>query len=55
MLSFQSDEMTAICPNQRLTLTFYETFTNNIPNWVTFVKEVFYIILSLERDEMTAF
>ena len=41
MLSFQSDEMTAFCPNQRLTFTFYETFSNSIPNWATFVKEGF--------------
>ena len=54
MLSFQCDKMTAFCPNQRLTFTFYETFSNSILNWVTFVTEVFDMILSLESGEMTA-
>ena len=41
MLSFQNDKMTALSPNQRLTFTFYEAFSNSIPNRATFVKEVF--------------
>ena len=28
-------------------------FSNNIPNWTTFVKEVFYSIFSLENGEET--
>ena len=47
MLSFQSDKITAFWPNQRLTFTFYETFSNSIPNWTTFVKEFFDSMFSL--------
>ena len=54
MFSSESDEMTALWPNDSLTLTFYETFLNSLPNWTTFVKEFFYLVLSLESDQMTA-
>ena len=40
MLSLEGDEMTALWPNDNLTLTFYETFSNSIPNWAIFVEEV---------------
>ena len=42
MFSLESDKMTALWPNDSLTFTFYETFSNNIPNWTIFVKEVFW-------------
>ena len=42
MFSLESDEMTALWPNDSLTFTFYATFSNSIPNWTTFVKEVFW-------------
>ena len=32
ILSLESDEMTALWPNDRLTLTFYLTFSNSIAN-----------------------
>ena len=54
MFSLESDEMTALWPNDSLTFTFYETFSNSIPYWTTFVKEVFDSKFSLESDEMTA-
>ena len=41
MFSLESDEMTALGPNDSLTFTFYLKFSNSIPNWTTFVKEVF--------------
>ena len=50
MFSLESDEMTALWPN----FTCYVTFSKSIPNWTTFVKEVFDLMFSLERDEMTA-
>ena len=50
MLSLESDEMTDMWPNEKLTLTFYETFLNG-----TSFKEFFFdFMLSLESDEMTA-
>ena len=54
MFSLESDEMTALLPNAILTFTFYATFSFSIPNWKTFVKEVFYLMFSLGSDEMTA-
>ena len=41
MLSLESDEMTALGPNDSLTFTFYVIISNSIPNWTSFVKEVF--------------
>ena len=29
-------------------------FSNSIPNWTAFVKEVFDLMLKLQSDEMTA-
>ena len=46
--------MTALGPSESLTLTFYVTFTKSILKWITFVKEVFDSMFSLESDEMTA-
>ena len=43
VFSLESDEMTALWPNDRLTFTFYVTFSNSIPNWTTFVKEGFWL------------
>ena len=54
MFSLESDEMTALWPNDTLTFTFYVRFSNSIPNWSNFVKEVFDSMLSLESIEMTA-
>ena len=55
MFSLESDEMTALWPNDSLTFTFNVIISNRIPNWVSFVKEVFFNLkFSLESDEMTA-
>ena len=54
MFSFESDEMTALWPNDSLTFTFHVRFSKSIPNRTTFVKEVFDSRLSKESDEMTA-
>ena len=53
MFSLKSDKMTAFRPNESLTFTFFVTFSNSIPNWRTFVKEVFDLMFSLESDKMT--
>ena len=55
MFSLESDEMTALWPNDSLTFTFFVIISNSIPNWGTFVKEVFWfnVSFSLEYDEMT--
>ena len=42
MFSLESDEMTALWPNDSLTFTFYVTFLKSIPNWASFVKEGFW-------------
>ena len=42
MFNLESDKMTALWPNDNLTLTFYETSKNFIQNWTPFVKEVFW-------------
>ena len=54
MFSLESDEMTALWPNDSLTFTFYVSFSNSIPNWVSQIKEIFDSMFSLESDEMTA-
>ena len=41
MFSLESDEITAMWPNDSLTFTFYVTFSKSMQNWTTFVKEVF--------------
>ena len=41
MFSLESDQMTALWPNDRLNFTFYSIISNSIPNWATFEKEVF--------------
>ena len=33
MFSLEGDKMTDFWPNDSLTLTFYVTFSNMIPNW----------------------
>ena len=43
VFSLESDEMTALWPNESLTFTFYETCSTSIPDWTTFVKEVFWL------------
>ena len=40
IISLKSDKITALWPNDSLTLTFYETFSNSIPNWAIFEKKV---------------
>ena len=40
--SLVSDKMTALGPNDSSTFTFYVIISNSIPNWATFVKEVFW-------------
>ena len=53
MFSLESDQMTALWPNDSLTLPFYVTFWNSIPNWTSFVKKSFLInMFSLESDQM---
>ena len=42
MFSLESDEMTALWPNDSLTFTFYVIISKSLPNWATFVKEVFW-------------
>ena len=54
MFSLESDKMTALWPNDSLTLTFYFTFLYIMPNGTTFVKEVFDSMFSSKSDEMTA-
>ena len=51
LISFASDEMTALWPNDSLTLIFYETFSNSIPNWAIII--IFISMISLESDEIT--
>ena len=41
MFSLESDKMTALLPNDRLTFNFHKTFSNCTPSWITFVKDVF--------------
>ena len=55
MPSLESDKMTALWTNESLTFTFYETFSNSLPIWTTFVKEFFDSLPNLESDKMTAF
>ena len=55
MFSLESDEMTALWPNDSLTFTFYVTISNSIPNWASFKKNIFDLVFSLESDEITAF
>ena len=43
MFSAESDEMTALWPNNSLTFIFYVINSISITNWTTFVKEVFWI------------
>ena len=40
MLCLESDKMTALWPYQNYTFTFYSKFSDKIPNWATFVREV---------------
>ena len=42
MFSLESDEMTALWPNDSLTFTFYVIISNSIPNCAAFVREVFW-------------
>ena len=53
MFSLECDKITAFWPNDSLTLNFYVIFSNRLPNWATFVKEVFDSMFSLESDKMT--
>ena len=32
-------------PNDSLTFTFYATFSNRLPNWTTFEKDVFFDLM----------
>ena len=54
MFSLESDKMSALWPTDSLTFTFYVIFSNRIPNWATFVKEVFDSMFGLGIDKMTA-
>ena len=54
MFNLESDKITDLWPNDRLTFTFYVIFSNKIPNWRTFAKKFFDSMFSLESDEMTA-
>ena len=42
MISLESDEMTGLWSNDSLTFPFYGTFSISVPDWTTFVKEVFW-------------
>ena len=42
MLSIEIDQMTGFWSHDSLTFTFCMTFSNIIPNWTIFVKEVFW-------------
>ena len=55
MISLESDEITALWPNDSLSFTFSETFSNSIRNWSMSVKKFFDLMISLESDEMTSF
>ena len=55
MFSLESDEMTALWPNDSLTFTFYGIFSKSIPNWTTCVKKFFVSVFSLESDEMSVY
>ena len=48
MLSLESDEITALWPNDILTLTFYVIISKSMLTWATFDP-----MLSLESDKMT--
>ena len=54
MPSLESDEMTALWPNDSLTFTFYVKFSNSIQNWTILVKKFFDSVFSSKSDEMTA-
>ena len=59
MFSLESDKMTVLWPNDSITFTFYETFSNGIPNGTTSEKEFVWFDASLKnwRDDccMTLF
>ena len=40
MISLESGEMNALLPNESLTFTFHETFSNSIAKLTTFVIDV---------------
>ena len=42
MISLESDKMNDLQPNNHLSFTSCDTFSNSIPNWTTFVKEFFW-------------
>ena len=61
MFSLESDEMTALWPNDSFTFTFYVVFSNSMPNGTTFVKEIFWIEVQVKKvtkwllcDQITA-
>ena len=54
MSSLESDNMPAVQPNDSLIVISYVPLSSCIPNWTTFVKEFFPLIISLESDKMTA-
>ena len=49
MVSLESDEMTALWSNDSLTFPFYGTFSISVPDWTTFVKEVFWFHTELGK------
>ena len=56
IFGFQNDKMAVFSPNEMVAFTLYETFSNRIPNWTTFVKEFFVSVLSLKSlENCTAF
>ena len=40
MLSLENDKMTALWPNVSYTFAFFSKFSDKIPNWAIFAKEV---------------
>ena len=47
--------MPTLLLNDSLSFNFDTTFSNTVPNWITFVKEVFDLMLSLESDATARF
>ena len=52
MFSLESDQMTALWPNDSLTFTFYVTFIDNILNGASFVKEVYWFRVEPELNKV---
>ena len=47
--------MAALWTNEMTIFDFYDTFSNSIPKWTTFVKDVFDSMINLESFKMNVF